>query len=187
MHTLEQTKQRAADPRSTGPSRLHWLAFLLSGRSGSSADVALDAIESPDGANPSFSTWLVAWSRRLNIAKALAPIRAELAASARRTRKRSEEVASPPRNWALDGDTTRVQFERALLAIDVFPRCVLLLSVFEKLSLEDTAVLLDGERDLVRKARIIGLRELTRNLARMQTWTSTDTRSNVATSEMQHA
>ncbi len=72
-------------------------------------------------------------------------------------------------------------------AIDVFPRCALLLSIFEGMSLEDVATLLNGERDLVRKAQLIGLRELTRNLARKRGWTSTAPKSYVVTSEMQHA
>ena len=63
----------------------------------------------------------------------------------------------------------------------------LLLSVFEGMPLEDVAILLDGEIDLVRKAQTIGLRELTRNLARIQGWTSTGNKSGVVTSEMQHA
>src|SRR6266852_2292190 len=111
----------------------------------------------PDDANPFFSAWMVAWSRRVFIAKALATIRNELAASARRTAsKGAEKIALPPRNWTLDRDTTKVQLESALLTIDVFPRCALVLSVFEGVSLEDVALLLDSERDLVRKAQMIG-------------------------------
>ena len=180
MQTLEQAGKRVAD--------LYWLAFLLTGHRGLSIDVTLEAVAFPDEANSFFSAWMLAWSRRVFIAKALAAIRDELAASARRTAsKRLEKAALPPRNWTLDRDTTKAQLERALLAIDAFPRCALLLSVFEGLSLEDVALLLDGERDLVRKARMIGLRELTRNLARIQSWTSTATRSAVVMSEMQHA
>jgi len=197
MQTLEQPNQRATDPRFAGPSkdpndpngfRIYWLAFLLTGHRGMSVDVTLEALVLPDDVNPFFSTWMLAWSRRVFIAKALAAIRDELAASARRTEsKRAEKAALPPRNWTLDGDTTKVQLESALLSIDVFPRCALLLSVFEGMSLEDAAILLDAEQDLVRKAQMIGLRELTRNLARIQGWTSTTTRSDVVTSEMQDA
>jgi len=53
--------------------------------------------------------------------------------------------------------------------------------------LEDAAILLDGDRELVRKARTIGLRNITRNLALMQGWTCTAARSYVVTGEMQHA
>jgi hypothetical protein len=54
-------------------------------------------------------------------------------------------------------------------------------------SLEDVALLMDSERDLVRKAKMIGLRELTRNLARNQGWTSTATQSYMIAGEMEHA
>jgi DNA-directed RNA polymerase specialized sigma24 family protein len=180
MQTLEQAGKRVAD--------LYWLAFLLTGNRRLSVDATLGAVGFPDDANSFFSTWMLAWSRRVFIAKALAAIRDELARSAYRTAsKRVEKAALPPRNWTLDRDTTKVHLERALLAIDAFPRCALLLSVFEGLSLEDVALLLDSERDLVRKARMIGLGELTGNLARMQGWTSTTTKPYIATSEMQHA
>jgi len=69
----------------------------------------------------------------------------------------------------------------------VFPRCALLLTVFERMSPEDAAVLLDVDRDLVRKARIIGLQDLTRNLAGIRGWTYTASRSYVRTRELQHA
>ena len=180
MQTLEQANKRAAD--------LYWLAFLLTGHRGLSVDAMLEAVGLPDDANPFFSAWMVAWSRRVFIAKALATIREELAASARRiASKRAERTALPPSNWTLDRGTTKVRLESALLAIDVFPRCALLLSVFEGVSLEDVALLLDSERYLVRKAQMVGLRELTRNLARIQGWTSTTTKSYVVTSEMEHA
>ena len=166
----------------------YWLAFLLTGNPGLSVDVTLEAVASRDDANPFFSAWMLAWSRRVFIAKALAGIRGELARSARRTAsRRAEKAVLPPRNWTLDQDTMKVQLESALLAIDVFPRCALLLSVFERMSLEDVGILLNSERDLVRKAQMIALRELTRNLARKRGWTSTAPRSYVVTSEMQHA
>jgi len=166
----------------------YWLAFLLTGNPGLSVDVTLEAVASRDDANPFFSAWMLAWSRRVFIAKALAGIRGELARSARRTAsRRAEKAVLPPRNWTLDQDTMKVQLESALLAIDVFPRCALLLSVFERMSLEDVAILLNSEPDLVRKAQMIGLRELTRNLAWKQGWTPTDTKSYIVTSEMEHA
>jgi len=166
----------------------YWLAFLLTGNPGLSVDVTLEAVASRDDANPFFSAWMLAWSRRVFIAKALAGIRSELARSARRTAsRRAEKAVLPPRNWTLDQDTMKVQIESALRAIDVFPRCALLLSVFEGVSPEDVAILLNSERDLVRKAQMIGLRELTLNLARIQGWTSAATKSYVFTSEMEHA
>lgn len=168
-------------------ANLYWLAFLLTGNPGLSVDVTLEAVALQDDANSFFSAWMLAWSRRVFIAKALAGIRNELARSARRTAsKRAERVALPPRNWTLDRDTTKVQLESALLTIDVFPRCALVLSVFEGMPLEDVGILLNSERDLVRTAQVIGLLELNRNLARLQGWTSTFTKCDVVTSELQH-
>ena len=165
----------------------YWLAFLLTGNPGLSVDVTLEAVASQDDANPFFSAWMLAWSRRVFIAKALAGIRSELARSARRTAsRRAEKAVLPPRNWTLDQDTMKVQLESALLAIDLFPRCALLLSVFERMSLEDVGILLNSERDLVRTAQMIGFLELTRNLARLRGWTSAATKPSVVTSEMQH-
>jgi DNA-directed RNA polymerase specialized sigma24 family protein len=188
MQTLKQAKERAADPRFAGPFGIYWLALLLTGHRELSLDVAIEALDFQDNENQFFSTWMLAWSRRVVIAKALAAIRDELAASARRTAAdRAQESELPLRNWMLDPHTTKVQLERALLAIDVFPRCALLLSVFEGMSLEDAAVLLDADQRLVRKGQVTGLQELTRNLARMQGWTSTATKGYVVTSEMQHA
>jgi hypothetical protein len=184
MQTLGQPNERAAE--------LYWLAFLLTGHREASLDVAIETVDFQadfqDHANPFFSTWMLGWSRRVVFAKALAAIRDELAASERRTAsKRAQKSALSRRNWVLDRETTKLQLERALLAIDVFPRCALLLSVFEGMSLEDAAILLDADRRLVRKGLMAGLRELTRNLARMPGWTSTTAKGYVVTSEMQHA
>lgn len=160
MSPLEQANGHAAN--------LYWLAFLLTGRREASVDMAVEALDSPDG-NPFFSAWMLAWSRKVVIAKALAAVRQELAASARRMATvRRRNCAQVPRKWALRPDTTKVQLERALLAIDVFPRCVLLLSIFEGLSIDDATVLLDGDRDLVRKAQVCAIEELTRNLASIE-------------------
>jgi len=179
MQTLDQANRRAED--------LCWLAFLLTRDRGLSVDVTLEAVSVPGDAAPFFSFWMVAWSRRVFIAKVLAAIRIELASSARRTAsQRAEKAELPPRNWTLGRDTTKAQLESALLAIDMFPRCALLLSIFEGVSLNDVAILLNVEPGLVRKALMIGLRELTRNLARIQGWTSTRTKRHEVTNEMQH-
>ncbi len=168
----EQAKNRAAG--------LYRLAFLMTGDRTRSLDLILEAIDSGDGADSFFSSWMLAWSQRLVIAKALAGIRDELAASARRTASLPNErfaLPSRSRRFDPDADGAGSQVESALLAIDVFPRCALLLTVFEGMSPEDAAILLNVDRDLVRKARIIGLQELTRNLARMQGWTPVVRRS----------
>jgi len=179
MQTLEQSYKRAAE---------HYrLAYLLTGEEAASGEVTLAALGLPDDTNSFFSTWMLDWSRRIVIAKALAAIRVDLAASARGIAStRVEDAVLPPRTWALRDGTTPVQLERALLAIDVFPRCALLLAYFEAVPLPDAAILLDSAPELVRKAQIIGLRDLTRNLAVVQGWKSTPSLPYVLKTEMQH-
>jgi hypothetical protein len=139
MQKLEQASERIVD--------LYWLAFLLTGHSESSVEIAIESFDSQDGASPFFSIWMTAWPRRVVIAKALTSIRKDLVDSANRTEsKRVDKSAFPSRNWTLNPATTKAQLEAALLAIDVFPRCALVLSFFEKVPLEDAAVLLDAGR-----------------------------------------
>jgi hypothetical protein len=180
MQVIGSEKQPEAD--------LHWLAFLLTGRRGLSLDTAAEDVPPQDGASLTFSTWMMTWSRRVVISKALAAIRHELTASARRTKsKRLRRPALPGRDWELDRNTTRVELEKSLLAIDVFPRAALLLSIFERVPVADAAVLLDAEPELIRKAQAMGLMELTNRLARMQGWTSVAGNPLVVRSETQYA
>src|SRR5580704_14152351 len=148
-----------------GVADLYWLAFLLTGQRDVSIDIAADAAVSQDDANPFFTDWMRGWQRRLVIAKALTAIHDELADSARRTESVHGRSSGTPRNWSLSPDTTKADLERALLAIDLFPRAALLLLVFERLRIADAAILLDADPDLLKKAQVIGLRELTANLA----------------------
>jgi len=145
---------------------LYRLAFLLTGSSDVSIDIAADTILLQDNANPFFASWMRSWARRIAIAKALTKIREELTASARRTKSaRIRKSAVAPSNWSLPADTNKVRIEEALLAMDVFPRAAVLLSLFEGVRLADAATLLDEDVLLVRKALAIGLREFTAKLA----------------------
>ena len=160
MGTLEHTQDNVAD--------LHWLATVLTGRRETADDVIFQALSSVEEA---FPLGMNALSRRIFIAQALAPVRKDLAASARRTVwRRTEKASMPPRSWTLDGETTRSELERALLPIDVFPRAAVLLLLFERVPLSETAILLDAKPDLVRTALAVGALELTVNLARLQGW-----------------
>lgn len=160
MSSLNQTNRQAAD--------LYWLAFLLTGQRETSVDAAAEALDSAE-TNPFFSAWMLAWARKVVIAKALGAIRQELAASAVRIAALRGRYGAPvPRNWSLAAGATKAELERALLAIDAFPRCVLLLSLFEGLSVDDAVVLLDVDRELIRKAQAFALQELTQNLASIQ-------------------
>jgi DNA-directed RNA polymerase specialized sigma24 family protein len=157
MKTLEQTT--AAD--------LRWLATLLTANPETAASVTAEATAGDD--NRFFSGWMRAWSRRVVIAKSLARVRSELAASICRLTLCEDRIpAAPPHHWALDQSTSRLDLQRALLAIDVFPRAAVLLLLFEGVPLADAAVLLDVEPELVRKGQVAGVVELTMNLARLQ-------------------
>lgn len=151
-------------------SELLWLAYLLTGDRQTSMDAVVHAMDTSDAANPFFRNWMISWSRKLVIAKALGSIEQEMGESVRRARERQcpRPAEIPTRGWSLNANTDKAEIERALLAIDLFPRCAVLLTVFEKVSLDDAAVLLSADRETVKTAKAIGLAELTWNLARAQ-------------------
>lgn len=115
MQELEQMQSQAAS--------LYRLAWLLTGKREISVDATLETLDTETDPD-SFAEWMRAWSRRVVIAKVLTAVRGELAASARRTASmRLRNPALPPGSANLGDQTTPVQLERALLAIDMFPRC----------------------------------------------------------------
>jgi len=171
MRELERMHSQAAS---------HYrLAWLLTG------ERALSARSNPKW---SFTEWMSAWSRRVTIARVLTGIRGELAESARRTAAtRIKNQAFRPGSVRPGDGITAIQLECALQTIDVFPRWSLVLTVFEGISVEDAAVLLDATADLVRKARTLGLRQLVDNLTRIQVRTSDGYGRFVRTIGVQHA
>lgn len=180
MQELEQMHRRAASQ--------YRLAWLLTGEREASVNATLDALDTGTGPSPWFAGWMQAWSRRLVIARVLTAIRGKLAESARRTASTRVRCADLPVGSAsLRGETTAMELEPALLALDVFPRCALLLTLFEGISVEDAAVLLDATTALVRKGRALGLQQLVGNLTRTQVRTSISYPAFVMTTGVQHA
>jgi DNA-directed RNA polymerase specialized sigma24 family protein len=174
--TVQKAKERVFD--------LYWLALLITGNSATAADLVVGLVESQAGGDSFFSAWMLAWARRIVIAKALAAIREDLSASARRT-----SVAGPERPASLrtaDCAMTKHDLERAVLGIDTFPRCALVLSFFEKVPMQDAVILLDANSSLIRKAEFIGLRQLNRNLAGGGNSQTTVTTARVARVEVQN-
>jgi hypothetical protein len=153
-----------------GASDLYWLGYLLTGDSEQAAQAFSSALEFEDAANPVFRGFMVSWARKLVVASALATMTAKLRASALRV-ERSElsdspqHAGLPPPGWISSRSLGGPELERALLAIDVFPRCALLLTIFEKLSIHDAALLLNSGEPLLRKAQARALIDLTHNLA----------------------
>lgn len=150
---------------------LYWLAFLLTGARGISIDVAADGALSQAAVNPFFATWIRAWTRKIVIAKAVSAIRDELRASVHRTELARVPGPAPLQKWSLPASTTKTQIEQALLAVDLFPRAAVLLSIFEGISIAGPATVLDADVTLVKKAQAVRVSELTTNLARNEAQT----------------
>lgn len=137
---------------------LYWLAFLLTGEPGPSLDITLESLDGDHGDATFFNNWMSSWSRRVVISKALNTIREPLAQSVQRTESaRHGRMNGGPRGAAIPQGFSKAQLESALLAIDIFPRCVLVLTIFERMAVEDVAVLLDAEPKLIRKAQLLAL------------------------------
>jgi hypothetical protein len=145
---------------------LYWLGYLLTGNRDRSAQAAIETLEMNDAANLTFASWMTSWARKIFIGKVLGPMEPEVTASALQNRLRElQSLGLPLQDCHFDPETRQPELERALLEIERFPRCALLLMVFEKLSAEDAAILLNADRELVTMAKAVGLIELTRNLS----------------------
>lgn len=144
---------------------LYWLAYLITADRERSIQFAIGALDLEDAANPFFKSWITTWSRKLFIARVLGCVKQEIENSAQGTPARGSSAATNLRVPEFPGSAGKAELERALLAIDIFPRCAVLLTVFEKFPVEDVAILLNADRKLVVTARAIGLVELVRNLA----------------------
>ncbi len=95
-----------------------WLALLVTGNRRRNLKITPEAMYLRGYTNL-LSSWMLAWSRRVVIAEALADTRNGLVTSARRAASRhSEEIGIPSLNWIIDPGTTRVQIESAVEAID---------------------------------------------------------------------
>lgn len=166
MRLTEQVMREVTD--------LYWLAFLITNRQGLSLDLAIDALTFQPTADGCFAGGRSESPRLLVIREALAAVNQELAASAHRTEMdRSEPTQPLPSKWTLDPSTTKAELERALLDIDVFPRCALLLTVYERLPMHVASMLMDANANVIRKGIAFASTELTRNLARQQGWRMT--------------
>jgi len=144
---------------------LYWLGYLLTGDREPSVRTAIETLEMRDAANPSFRGWMVTWARKIFIAKVLGYVTPRISGPELRMRLRRLQ-GEPGRACTncINHAAGKAELERALLAIDEFPRCALILRVFEKLAIEDVGVLLNANREMVKTAVAIGLIELARNL-----------------------
>jgi hypothetical protein len=145
-------------------SELYRLAYLLTGNSDRGVEAFSRALDIDEDENPAFGGFMNAWARKLVAVEALGSIEKELRASKQRVARRAGERASEGK-WKLRDEITQVEFEEAVIAIDAFPRCAMLLTIFEGMSMKDAALLLHADESLTAAAQRMGIVELTRNLA----------------------
>jgi hypothetical protein len=155
-HLIQALEQRS--------SELYSLAFLFTGSTDGSVQ-ALNRAVNYEGANGRiFGQSMNEASRKLIILEALDSIEIELEASKQRTSREAAVHQSGNPGWKRRERIARDEFETAVLAIDVFPRCAMLLTIFERMSIGLAAVLLDADSRLTAAAQEIGIVQLTENL-----------------------
>jgi len=145
-------------------SELYSLAFLLTGNADRSVEAFNRALDG-DEENPGFGEFMTAWARKLIIVEALGTIRTELRASKQRVARAADDEITSDAKWKPRPYIGREEFEEAVIAIDAFPRCAMLLTIFEGMSIQAASVLLNVNEALTRKAQQIGIVQLTRHLA----------------------
>ena len=145
-------------------SELYSLAFLLTGNTDRGVEAFNRALDF-DEDNPVFGKFMNAWARKLIIVEALATIRNELRTSKQRVIRAAEGELAKDVRLKKRPYIGREEFEEAVIAIDSFPRCAMLLTIFEGMSTKAAAVLLNEDEALTRKAQRIGIVQLTHNLA----------------------
>jgi len=146
-------------------SELYSLAFLLTGNADRGVEAFSRALDFDEEANPVFGEFMNAWARKLVIAEALGTMDAELRTSRQRTARAAEDEIPGDTKWKPRPHIAKEDFEEAVIAIDAFPRCAMLLTIFEGMSIEAAAALLNADEALTRMAQRIGIVQLTRNLA----------------------
>ena len=145
-------------------SQLYWLAFLLTGNAERSVQAFDRALDFDEDENPAFGEFMSTWTRKLIIVEALGTMEKELRASRQRTARLGEEPSGNP-CLGRPSYIGKAAFEEAVTAIDAFPRCAMLLTIFEGMSIQAASVLLHEDEALTRKAQQIGIVQLTRHLA----------------------
>lgn len=149
-----QHRMHESIPDNSVATGLYWLAFILTGSEDISVSVTAEVLSNARGN-----------LRRAVVIQSVAAKKGEL----RRARDRYEtqtdgECASEP-IADLDAMPDFFEVRDALLAIDLFPRHALLLTLFEGFSVRDAARFLDSNEQSIRDARGGGLIALARNMA----------------------
>lgn len=152
-------------------TELYWLAFLLTGNTERGVQAFDQALDFASDDNPGFDGFMKDWARKLVIVEALGAIRKELRTSIERTaRVAAEDRLLGSVGWVRAAiarpEIVKESFEQAVIGIDAFPRCAMLLTIYERMPIGDVSLLLGVDESLTRAAQRIGVVQLTRNLAR---------------------
>ena len=145
-------------------SELYSLAFLLTGDADGGVEAFNRALELEETENGAFGQFMHSWARKLIIVEALETIRKDLQTSKERVARTPEDETTGGAKWKRRAYISREEFEEAVIAIDPFPRCAMLLTIFEGMSVQAASALLNADKKLTRKAQRIGIVELTRHL-----------------------
>jgi DNA-directed RNA polymerase specialized sigma24 family protein len=147
-------------------SELYWLAFLLTGDRERSVQAYTGALNSENPA-PGLQRFMLSWARKLVIVAALGTIRRELREGALVSgTARADELGSFDRTATAQlAHLSKDELEDVLLRMDVFRRCVLILTVLEGLPVEEVAGLVGTDPKTVKTAQARGIAEMTWKLA----------------------
>jgi DNA-directed RNA polymerase specialized sigma24 family protein len=147
-------------------SELYWLAFLLTGDRERSVQAFTGALQG-DAVPPAFESFMLAWARKLVIVSALGTMRRELRESALRIQPgNGANLAGLGRLVSIDeASLSKQDLEEALLAMDVFPRCAVILTLLEGLPVKEAAGMLGADQSTVKAAQARGVSEMTWRMA----------------------
>lgn len=146
-------------------SELYWLAYLLTGNVEHSVEAFDRALDFDEEDKTTFSEFMNAWARKLVVVEALGTMETELRISIERTARLAGEEQPAVTKPARRRKISREEFEEAAVSIDVFPRCAMLLTIFEGMTLGQAAILLNADQNQTAAAQRIGIVQLTRYLA----------------------
>jgi DNA-directed RNA polymerase specialized sigma24 family protein len=142
----------------------YWLAYLLTGDCSASEEAYVETLDF-DYANPGYAQFMSEWAKKLIIRSALGKIHRQLRESIARMQTSGIAILPGTGSGRQIENITKKDLERALLAIDTFPRCVVVLTVLERMPVKAVAELLGVDTKLLKAAQVVGLAELTRNMA----------------------
>jgi|GEM_PF-1854927 len=143
-------------------SELYRLALVLTGDRERSIQAFTGALNSDDDP-PAFQKFMLSWAKRLVIVAALGTMRRQIRESMLQTRMivRDGGISGPAHAEPVDLERlTGRELEEALLALDTFPRCVVVLMLLERLPIEEVTVLLAADKRTVKMAQAQGIAEL---------------------------